>query len=105
MQEIDPARAQDMLAAPGNAVLLDVREGWELKIAALPGALHIPMQDVPDRLSELDHDADLIIFCHHGNRSRVVARYLEQNGFDRVFNLAGGIDAWAQQIANDMAEY
>lgn len=105
MQEIDPATANGMVTGAGKTVLLDVREPWELKIAAVPGALHIPMQDVPDRLAELDHDADLVVFCHHGNRSRVVARYLEQNGFDRVFNLAGGIEAWARQIAPDMAEY
>lgn len=105
MQEIDPIRAKAMLDAPGTTLLLDVRETWELKIAALPGATHIPMQDVPDRLAELDKDVDLIVMCHHGNRSRVVGRYLEQNGYNRVFNLAGGIDAWAQQLAPDMAEY
>ncbi|NNF50978.1 MAG: sulfurtransferase [Gammaproteobacteria bacterium] len=105
MQEIDPARAQAMMEAGTGTVLLDVREPWELKIAALPAAVHIPMQDVPDRLSELAADRDLIVVCHHGNRSRVVARYLEQNGFGRVFNLAGGIDAWAQQLEPGMAEY
>ena len=105
MREIEPIQAQEMLNAAGKTLLLDVRESWELKIAALPDAIHIAMQDVPDRLADLDHDADLIVFCHHGNRSRVVARYLEQNGFNRVFNLSGGIDAWAQQIASGMAEY
>ena len=65
----------------GKCVLLDVREPWELRIAAIAGALHIPMQDVPDRLAELDPGRDLVVFCHHGNRSRVVARYLEQNGY------------------------
>lgn len=105
MQEIEPVQAQEMLKAAGKTILLDVRESWELRIAALPGAMHIAMQDVPDRLAELDNDADLVVFCHHGNRSRVVARYLEQNGFDRVFNLSGGIDAWAQQIASGMAKY
>lgn len=105
MQEIDPAVANSMLSAATETVLLDVREPWELRIAALPGAIHIPMQDVPDRLAELDRGVDLIVFCHHGNRSRVVARYLEQSGFDRVFNLAGGIDEWARQVAENMAEY
>jgi len=105
MQEINPARAKDMIDARADTILLDVREPWELNIAALPGAVHIPMQDVPDRLDELSRDVDLVVICHHGNRSRVVARYLEQIGFDRVFNLAGGIDAWAREIAPDMAEY
>lgn len=94
-----------MLAAGSHCQLLDVREPWELKIASLDRALHIPMQDVPDRLTELNPEADVIVLCHHGNRSRVVARYLEQSGFGRVFNLSGGIDAWAREIDSGIAEY
>lgn len=105
MDDIGPASAQEKLAADGSCVLLDVRESWELKIASIPGALHIPMQDVPDQLEKLPRDADLIVLCHHGNRSRVVARFLEQNGYQRVFNLAGGIDAWAGELEPGMAQY
>lgn len=105
MQDIGPASAQEKLTADSGCILLDVREPWELKIASIQGALHIPMQDVPDRLDELPRDAEVIVLCHHGNRSRVVAGFLEQNGYQRVFNLAGGIDAWAGELGPGMAQY
>ena len=105
MQDIEPVVAKQMLVKGSNCVLLDVREPWELKIAAVDGALHIPMQDVPDRLDEFSNEKSIIVLCHHGNRSRVVAHYLEQNGYARVFNLAGGIEAWAREIEPGMAEY
>jgi len=56
-------------------VLLDVREGWELNICALPGALHIPMGQVPARAEELDPEQELVVICHHGVRSLRVARF------------------------------
>lgn len=105
MQDIDPATAREMLASEPDSVLLDVREPWELQIAAVDGAVHIPMQDVPDQLERLPSAASVLVLCHHGNRSRVVARYLEQNGYPKVFNLAGGIEAWARDLDPDMAEY
>ncbi len=105
MRDIAPHVAWEMLKADESCMLLDVREPWELKIAAIEGALHIPMQDVPDRLGELNANAAIIVMCHHGNRSRVVALHLEQNGYARVFNLAGGIDAWARELEPGMAEY
>ncbi len=94
-----------MLAKAGSCVLLDVREPWETGIVAIAGALHIPMQDVPDRLADLNPEKDIIVLCHHGNRSRVVGRFLEQNGYLRVFNLQGGVDAWARDLDTSLASY
>lgn len=81
--------------------VLDVREPWERQLAAIEGSLHICMDDVPERLDEIraaQGDGDLIVHCHTGKRSTTIARFLQQNGFGRVFNLTGGIDAWTQQI-------
>ena len=78
--------------------VLDVREPWEVAYAALPGALTIPMGQVPNRLEDLDPERAVICLCHHGMRSMQVALYLERCGFDQVWNLAGGIDAWARQV-------
>ena len=89
-------------------VLLDVREDWERQIAALPDTVDIPMNDVPERLAQLrDHqgDRDLVVFCHSGKRSLLIARFLQQNGFRRVINLSGGIDAWSQQIDTSVHRY
>jgi rhodanese-related sulfurtransferase len=92
--------------APNSDVtLLDVREPAELALAAVDGALHIPMRDVPARLTELDPDHPLVVMCHSGGRSRRVAEFLAANGFEQVFNLNGGIDAWSLQIDPRVPRY
>ncbi len=86
-------------------VLLDVREPWEFEIARLDGALHMPMRDVPTRVAELDPQAETVVICHHGGRSQQVAMFLERSGFTGIYNLAGGVDAWARQVDPAMAKY
>lgn len=89
----------------GRPVVVDVREHWERALCALPGSLHIPMGEIPARLAELPAATDLVVVCHHGVRSRHVAAFLEHNGFTRVYNLSGGVDAWAREIDRAMAVY
>ena len=79
-------------------LVLDVREGWETEVAALPGSMHIPMAEVPDALDRLPRDRMIVVLCHHGMRSAKVAGWLRGKGFDQAVNLAGGIDAWAREI-------
>ncbi len=86
-------------------VILDVREGWELNICALPGAIHIPMGQIPDRLGELDPGRETVVVCHHGVRSLRVAHFLESRGFSKLYNLQGGVDAWAREIDPAMHTY
>jgi rhodanese-related sulfurtransferase len=93
-------------AASGPApILLDVREDWELAIARVDGAVHIPMGDVPARLGELDPTGEIAVLCRSGGRSAQVARYLEQNGFGNVWNVAGGILAWSEQVDPSLQQY
>jgi rhodanese-related sulfurtransferase len=104
MKQITPQQLQQALgdAAP---VLLDVREDWEYEQAHLPGSLHIPMSQIPSRTSELDTTQPVVVICHHGMRSLQVAQFLEKKGFAYVSNLAGGIDAWAEQLDPTMPRY
>ncbi len=88
-----------------RVVLLDVREPAELQLAELQGAVHIPMREVPQRLHELDRDTALVVICHGGARSRQVAEFLQGAGFEQVFNLTGGIDAWSQAIDPHVPRY
>lgn len=88
-----------------QVVLLDVREHVELEIAAVSGARHIPMREVPARLAELDREGPVVVMCHAGGRSRRVAEYLLSNGFEQVFNLKGGIDAWSTEIDPQVPRY
>jgi len=85
--------------------IVDVREPWELKVASLPGATHIPMRQIPMSLASLPRDGELVIMCHHGVRSQHVAQFLEQQGFTKIFNLRGGIDAWSKEIDSNVPVY
>ncbi|MGB8265103.1 MAG: rhodanese-like domain-containing protein [Candidatus Velthaea sp.] len=86
-------------------VLLDVREPDELAVVSLPWAKAIPMGEVPTRLAELPAAGEIVVMCHHGGRSERVTRFLNANGFPQAVNLAGGIDAYAQEIEPQLARY
>jgi rhodanese-related sulfurtransferase len=79
-------------------LLLDVREPWEYDKAHIEGALLIPMREVPARVAQIDEAMEVVAICHHGGRSMQVAMFLEKNGFKRVHNLVGGIDAWSRTV-------
>ena len=90
-------------------VFLDVREPWEIALAAVsaPGAraLRVPVREIPARLAELDPAQPVVCICHHGARSAQVVAFLERSGFESVYNLAGGIDAWSQDVDPAVARY
>lgn len=84
--------------------LIDVREPWEYKLAQIGGKL-IPQNELPNRLSEIDRDREVIVHCHAGVRSQRIAEFLQQAGYPRVANLAGGIQAWSEQIDPKVPKY
>ena len=86
-------------------VLVDVREPWETAICQIEGSKLMPLGSVPARLAELPTDRDLVLVCHHGNRSQRVAQWLEQNGYVRLYNLVGGVERWATDVDPQMARY
>lgn len=88
----------------GEATLLDVREPSELAIAAVEGALHVPMRQVPARLQDIPKDRPVLVLCHHGGRSQVVADWLAAKGY-RAENVAGGIDAWSDAVDPTIPQY
>ncbi len=102
--EITPAEFVDRRNRGENFTLLDVREGWELGIVSVPGIVHIPMNEVPDRLAELDRAVETVVLCRSGRRSLEVARLLQQQGF-RAVNLAGGILAWSKDVDPSLPTY
>ena len=79
-------------------LLLDVREPDEFAAYRIEGATLIPMRTIPARLHELDRRADVVMICRSGARSHHAGQYLKQNGFERVYNLAGGVIAWSQDV-------
>ena len=105
-EELDPTIvARRMKEAPGSVVLLDVREPFERELASIEPSLHIPMNDVPRRLAEIPRDHQVVVYCHTGARSMMVASYLEGEGFPSVANLTGGIDAWSRRVDPGVPRY
>ena len=111
MQQLQATELQAHCAA-ARTVLLDVREPWEVAVAALrvPGsiALDIPMNAIPARLGELQDlaaEQPIVCICHHGARSAQVVAFLLRQGFESVYNLAGGIDAWSTQVDPSVPRY
>jgi rhodanese-related sulfurtransferase len=82
----------------GTVILLDVREAHELSIASIPGTLDIPMGEIPGRLADLNTLLPIVVLCRSGARSLHVADFLAANGCDEVYNLRGGINAWAREV-------
>ncbi|HZE95468.1 MAG TPA: rhodanese-like domain-containing protein [Planctomycetota bacterium] len=87
--------------------IVDVREDWEREIGKLPGDQHIPMNAVPQRMAEfkIADGGEVVVYCHAGMRSMMVAGFLEQNGIPGVLSLAGGIEAWSCEIDPDVPRY
>ncbi|MBM4269917.1 MAG: sulfurtransferase [Deltaproteobacteria bacterium] len=103
--EIGPKEFRSRLASGETPVVLDVREPEEIRRAPFAGALEIPMGEVPGRLDELDPTEEIVVLCHHGIRSRRIAAFLETQGFQRVSNLAGGIDSWSAEVDPGIPRY
>jgi rhodanese-related sulfurtransferase len=104
MQNLSPQELKTLLDQ-GQARLLDVRQAEELEIAHIAGATHIPLNELPGRLAELDPKQPVVALCHHGVRSEMAGRILERNGFTHVAHLSGGIDAWSQAVDPTVPRY
>jgi rhodanese-related sulfurtransferase len=91
--EIDPGTVA-ALQEQDDVFIFDVREQEEYDQGHIPGIALIPMDEVPDRLSEIPTDKTVIVTCRSGNRSGQVAEFLREQGYKRVHNMKGGIVAW-----------
>lgn len=110
IEDLTPDQVAVRLTSPGTPPLLvDVREPWERARAAITDSLHVPLLELPSRLAEIPRDRDVIIYCHHGNRSHQAVRWLAAQGFggesQRLANLAGGIDAWSRTVDPTIEQY
>jgi rhodanese-related sulfurtransferase len=79
---------------PSAPLLVDVREVWEYEDGHAQGAVNVPLSEFRQRWSELPRDRDLLMICHVGERSLMAARFLRQQGVERVANVEGGTDDW-----------
>ena len=88
-----------------NLVLLDVREAFEREIATIPGAIHIPLGEIPQRFGELDPASEIVIHCKGGVRSAHALEFLRDRGFSKLWNLEGGIHAWSERVDPSVPTY
>lgn len=105
--ETNCATVKARLDAKEDFLLLDCRERDEYQFVNIKEAKLLPMSELTDRVSELDpyRQKSIVVHCHHGGRSMKVTNWLRSQGFANVQNLAGGIDAWSQQIDPSLARY
>jgi len=107
MKSITAAELSQWLADSERArpLLLDVREPWEQQVCAIAGSEAMPMQQIPARFGSIDPHRTIVCVCHLGGRSAQVAMFLQRQGYEDVYNLTGGIDAWARQVDSSMPVY
>lgn len=102
--EIQPSELIPRYRNGAAPKLLDCREPFEWAQVRIPGSIHIPMNQIPERLSELDRDAEWVVVCAHGNRSYAVAGYLLHNGL-KAASLAGGVTDWWMRGGDTESDY
>ena len=95
MLQITPQQLKDKIDSNADVLLIDIREDWE-RDAYNIGGLHIPMGELPSRLSEIPKDKDVILYCEKGIRSTIVIQRFESLGFHNLINLSGGMKAWKE---------
>ncbi|MBI1285963.1 MAG: rhodanese-like domain-containing protein [Flavobacteriales bacterium] len=105
MKEVTVQQLKEMQDAGETFQLIDVREPWEVEICSI-GADHIPMGEILNRMDEIKTDIPVIVHCRSGARSANVISALEmQKGFTNLYNLKGGILAWANEIDDSLEQY
>jgi rhodanese-related sulfurtransferase len=107
VREIDVTELARVRTAGEPVYLLDVRQPWEHDLAALPGSVLVPLDQLGERFREVapPAGAPVVVYCHHGVRSRLAAGFLEGRGVGPVASLAGGIDAWSRLIDPKVPTY
>ena len=107
VRQITPRELALKIANEHPLCLLDVRQPWENQTAALADSLLIPLSELPQRFKEItaDSNALVVVYCHHGIRSLSAGDFLQRAGFNSVFSLQGGIDAWSCEVDPSLPRY
>ena len=85
----------DELIRGGSVRLIDVREDWEYRRGRVPGAVSVPLGQLPQRIGELPQDKPYAVICESGSRSQAATDFLLNRGFERAVSVRGGTSAWA----------
>jgi rhodanese-related sulfurtransferase len=102
---IAPAELAERMKRGEAVLLIDVREEDEYELARVEGARLMPLSRFPEWADSLNADDEMVFMCHHGIRSAHVCAFLAREGFTKLFNLAGGIDRWSNEVDPDVPQY
>ena len=103
--EISVTQANELREKNPDLLFLDVREVEEVNFCKIPNSLHIPLNEIPEKMDSLSKDLSIVLYCHHGMRSMSAVNFLRNKGYKKVINLSGGIDAWSNQIDPNIPTY
>ena len=105
MKHLTPAEVNAWLAEKRAFTILDVRSSGEYMAYHIPGSRHVPMEDLPSRVAELDpKDGPFVVHCEHGFRSLDATLYLMWNGVPEVYNMQEGISGWPGPIEHGLGQ-
>jgi sulfur-carrier protein adenylyltransferase/sulfurtransferase len=103
--EINVLELKERMDRGEAPTIIDVREPHEYQICSIPGAVLIPMRDLPSRVDELDAAAEVVVHCRSGVRSANATLWLRSVGFTRARNLTGGILEWIDKVDPSQPKY
>lgn len=101
--DVEPRALAQQIASGSAPLLVDIREPWETAIAQLPGAMLLPMSSLTP--GQIPRDREVILYCHSGARSGRVVEALRAQGYNRLRNLRGGIEAWRVEVDPTVPRY
>lgn len=105
ISEVMPVDLSAEMEGGATPFLLDVRQADELEVIVLPGVHHIPLGEIEARFSEVPKDQDVVVICRSGGRSGKATEFLMSQGYDRVRNMATGMNGWATTVDPTMSPY
>jgi len=94
--DITVEQAKELIERKSSLVILDVRTEWEFESEHIEGAINIPVDELQQRLGELNPNDEILVYCRTGNRSARATQTLKDNGYSKVYHMADGIEAWKQ---------
>jgi rhodanese-related sulfurtransferase len=103
--EVSVQMLSDLINNNEKITILDVREPWEYQICSIKDSINIPLRKIEDRFDEIPQNTPVYVLCHHGKRSLNASDALIRAGLEHVYNITGGIDAWARTIEPSMPRY
>lgn len=97
IKEVTPVEVEVIIANNKDTVIIDVREDEEVANGMIHDALHIPLQQIPEKITNLNKEKEYILVCRSGGRSMNAALYMEEEGF-KVANMVGGMLEWTDEV-------